>query len=399
MKKIEFSTEDFSNAFFYAASGTDLQPLLRFSHLVDSFVYVTVDEQLDEREVIQTVRRKLATLQGAYGSEFLELVEEPRSLNLKDFEHETPRDWRKLLTTEFLANYARVFGRFASLENWALEFRFSRMVGNRRRPVRLVYLNGEALATYMALSCNGRVAPRVFCSIQSGVLECETSPMVAYWGTGIALPEFWVRGLHQRRYYEDSGAHDLRVRSAFRPVDQFNFFCQSYEGWSGHLNSKNALDLAGLESRDDSLVRAFARTSSRITIPKRVVFNNRHNRIRIRRERLNLEKASNYDLVLLPGRLSRRWEAAGRNDVSCRAECIQAPPGAHAGMRMPAGVKSCLSKLNTLADDKSLGKIALIPDAYEDEGAALAEWARAYEGDCDVDVYLAEPLDFVDIQQ
>jgi hypothetical protein len=60
-------------------------------------------------------------------------------------------------------------------------------------------------------------------------------------------------------------------------------------------------------------------------------------------------------------------------------------------------MNSCLNQLDVLCAGNNLTRVAFIPDAFEDEGVVLAEWARTHAASCDVDVFLAEPLDFQDL--
>lgn len=387
MKNLHSS--DFARAFFYAAAGTDLQPLIRFSHLCDTFVFVSVGTHLDPDTVIKSVEEKVSTLNSVYGT-FLEQVDEPEMTHLQDLEHEQPAGWQRLFPEVVLREYAEVFSPFAAEENWGYVFRFTRTLGSIKRPLRLIYLNGEAIATYLALSRNGRYAPKVFCSIQSGQLELQSSPMLPVWAAHQTAPTVWVRGLWQR-WGELDCMHRDRVRSVCAPVGNFKHFGQSYEGWSAKLGAQAIPCQTGGESWFPSIVRTFTRTAP--TCPQETCLPSQGNNVRLLRKRLTPTIAQCYDAVVAPAKLCRRWGRDMVNSFSIEDPGRKSPNYS----RLPAGMNSCLNQLDVLCSANNLTRVAFIPDAFEDEGVVLAEWARTHAASCDVDVFLAEPLDFQDL--
>lgn len=117
------SSHEFANSFFYAASGTDLQPLIRFSYLCDTFIYVSVGRYLDPATVIQSVKEKTEALERAYGP-FLELSDDTLPTHLDELEQEYPAGWQRLFPEQMLREYREVFGSFAREENWGFTFEF-----------------------------------------------------------------------------------------------------------------------------------------------------------------------------------------------------------------------------------------------------------------------------------
>ena len=268
------------------------------------------------------------------------------------------------------------------------QLQFVRRIGGIHRPLRLIYLNGEAIATYLALSCNGRHAPKVFASIQSGQLERGNSPMLPVWAAHQNTPKIWVRGLWQRGS-EPNFMHCNSVRDICTPAGDYQHFGQSFEGWSGRLGSRSIPCEMGGESWEPAIVRAYTRpTLAASCVPRPLCL---ANNVRILRERFVPDATHRYDAVLAPAKLVRRWGS----DVP-KAVCINPPKDGVYYARMPAGMKSSLEQLEMHCATARVTRVAFIPDAYEDEGAMLSEWAR--KNKVGVDVFLGEELDFSDLQ-
>lgn len=77
--------EQFKNSFYYPAAGCDLNPLLRFSDLTDTFVYTNLG--LDEKEVMRYIRWELCRYKG-----LLEIEDDGKSFEKAELEYETNTD-------------------------------------------------------------------------------------------------------------------------------------------------------------------------------------------------------------------------------------------------------------------------------------------------------------------
>jgi hypothetical protein len=382
---------DLDRSFFYGASGVDLQPLIRFSHLVNTFIYVNVGSPF-ACVVRGLIADKIAALQSIYGP-FLELAAEPVNTHLNEIEHESlSADWQSILPRSFQSEYACVFGPFAHEENWALQFDLIRTVGKCRRPLRLFFINGEALATYLALTHNGRQAPKVFCSIQSGRLECQDSPMRQIWNHHKQVPDYWVRGLWGAERSGDEYWAQQAAIPVFCPVSPLPFFVQQYAGWSGKFDPKHKPIGQNAESSAISLVRTFSR--KQLCPMKEVAVGSPCGRTRILRRRFKERSAHHWDVALVPDRLSSRWKYQNAfRDVP--VEAIQRPKMDNSALDLPGGMKASLAKLDSVISNlPANSRVAFIPDAFEDEGALFSHWAGSRTSTCDVDMLLSSPLDY-----
>lgn len=199
-----FTTDDFRRSVFNIGSGDCLQPVLRLSHLSDTFIYVDYD--WTGEQAMAGIKRQLEQTDLLA----LESVEFHDNLGMHDFplrgsagsviphlERVLGDDWNCYHSAFYrpLEMSARE-GR--APRQWAASYRLTRLIPmpdgtTHRRPVRLILIGGEGLATYLGLSGLGAIAPRGVVSIQLGndrdgggvrkMLEsCRTKP------------EFWVRG-------------------------------------------------------------------------------------------------------------------------------------------------------------------------------------------------------------
>jgi hypothetical protein len=65
---MRISTQDFQNSFFYVGAGKDFEPLLRFSHFTENFLFTNLFLSLDE---VRTYAEQFFE----ENSEFIEVIE------------------------------------------------------------------------------------------------------------------------------------------------------------------------------------------------------------------------------------------------------------------------------------------------------------------------------------
>ena len=173
------SDNELQGAFYYPAAGFDLQPLLRFSHLADLFIYT--DPQDGEDEVIAALEH--ATAEPPFEGR-LEMLGRGRHVTEQQLGRSTvlPPAMAKALHDHEMER-RRHFGEIR--HRWAREFHFRRHIDGISRDLRLIYVAGEALATYSAFFSEEDVRPQfsLFDSNSLGRRRCSRGPRSGWWNS------------------------------------------------------------------------------------------------------------------------------------------------------------------------------------------------------------------------
>ena len=207
--------QTFERSFLYLGPGYDIQPLLRFTHLCDTFLYPNLyldrgpveawyDAAFAKARDIEVLGKKVTT----------------------DFDPLTAFDLGPKPCTNVYAtfdmghreymDYVMAFRAAQEQERYAITWRLRRR--STGRPLTLHFFTWEALEAYAALSRAGCHAPQVLCTIETGVLESPRGLMNRFFRDyGRARPLLWIRG------FEPTGVpldrHDRR--DALEPIGEF----------------------------------------------------------------------------------------------------------------------------------------------------------------------------------
>jgi hypothetical protein len=190
MKKI--TTTDFENSLYYIGSGYDIEPLLRFTHLTDIFIYVNLhlsfenisdwyDKQFDLHPDIELLEKSVdnsfdETTHFDLHPDYISHLTQPSFINKEKAE-----------------SYYRAFNHAKNDPQWAIQYRLKRKSINRE--IKFLFLTTEGLASYIALSHNGKYAPKIITTIQTNVLEESEGLMNCYFhNDDVKKPDLWIRG-------------------------------------------------------------------------------------------------------------------------------------------------------------------------------------------------------------
>lgn len=212
MEKI--THHQFQTSLFNIGAGKDTNLLLRFAHLTDSFIYTNL---YISKEEIRSWYREQFFLHPDF-----ELIEKAEIVNFGDAFFEADHFSKGFInpvfpfdTKTFLEDYQRVFYKSRQEANWLLYFEVKFRPLNK--VLKLYYYHGEGLATYLALSKGGQLAPRILVTIQTGFLEYPERHLDSFFARH-AQPMTWVRGFEGDYCYRYSRCTQLNPKGLFGEV-------------------------------------------------------------------------------------------------------------------------------------------------------------------------------------
>ena len=379
---VMLSNTDFRSSFFYPASGTDLQPLWRMSHLTRTFIYVT-GTLASPDQYIKSLRQKLAEGEHRWpGGLSLDEVAELKKGDIEAGPVVAPPGG---FPRNQEADFVRLNAEFARRPSWGLTLRLTRRIGPAvERTLLLHVIAGEGLSTYIALSHGGRFAPTILATIQQGNFEHPQGLMsqaLRAWGHGSSTwgrdlqdaPRIWLRG----RWGTHAPTHRLGWTKRV----------QSYPDWDTRLGADPLL----LEAPEDDVarVRAWCRRDDPlfglqdVAVPE----DTGSTRLTLRRCRLNDRGVASFALAVTSETIAKQLEPA---------------PGLHTWRDLTGTTHPTLTQaLRALSEDPRVAdadRIVMTPVGFEDEGAALMQWCRAGDRAREVEVRYLNRLDFIDLR-
>jgi len=186
---------------FYAGAGKDIEPLLRFSNICDTFIFSNL--YINFEEIHDFLHRALEE------HPLLEIEDEHLDHNFAEHTHfELSPDYHRHLTNvhflpqPFLEDYKRTFMQAHAEPQWMITLRLRRRDLNRR--ITLHYFTSESLATYILLSHNGRHVPKMLVTVETKVLEMDNDVMPALFRHLDSKPPLWLKGFQAQRDWDPS---------------------------------------------------------------------------------------------------------------------------------------------------------------------------------------------------
>jgi hypothetical protein len=188
MKKL--STALFQSSIFNIGAGFDLEPIKRFHHITDTFIYTNVYIDCDE---IKDWYTKEINKNG--GLELISVHEEHTASEMFDMGTSLPSiDAARIepfKSNGFWPAFNRTFSFCRAHVPWLLVF--SIRIKSTNRVVDLYYFYGEGLSTYIHMSKKGQVSPIGLITVQTGKLEYPQQELDTFFQKA-AKPLFWLRG-------------------------------------------------------------------------------------------------------------------------------------------------------------------------------------------------------------
>jgi hypothetical protein len=385
MKKI--TKEEFNSSFFYIAPGLDFEPLMRFSHMCDTFIYANLYYTFDE--VLEGMTSYFS------GHPFLKLGDIKKSdVNpLMNFDlHPTHQrhlsDALAVLDKEAQRAYLDAFTPALKEPEWMIEVEVTRKQTGKK--VMLKYFTGEGLASYIAFSHNGLYPPKVLATIQTGVLEAPNGLMSKIFNHTQSSPFIWIKGFEPDEYedvWEKNNALAYKD-DVFQCIgSDFSF------GWEVPVTyQRNKFNKLEKTIRH---CKAFIKETDKKKLEKMPFRNYGKNQLiqnsiaditqNLKEEDnvMILTSALNEKLLQNPVQLSKIkiWEE--ELDIANNQKC---------------SMKDSLSLLEKLGAENKYTEIYFTPFGLEDEGILLDEFLnKEYAAKMNAVVY--RPLDFINLKQ
>jgi hypothetical protein len=236
---MKITKEIFSKSFFSIAGGYDIQPLLRFSHVTDFFINVTLE--LEQNAVVEWYDQAFKKCNDIDVEEKIVINNFDETnyfeLNEEYFNHLTRPDF---ISKEDLIDYRNTFKQFEHVQQYAVVYRIRRKSLNRK--LTFCFCTAEGLASYVILSQNGKFAPYILSTIQTGVLEQPNGIMNRFYeNESRKRPLLWIRGFepNQTRSFLSNFNGALGCNGIYNKK-ALNFNSKWYCGWSYRPRQKSS---------------------------------------------------------------------------------------------------------------------------------------------------------------
>jgi hypothetical protein len=371
------STEMFSNSFYYPAPGFDIQPLKRFTHLCDNFLYANLF--INKKDVLDWYNRELN--RGDF--EILETTihddfREENFFELDNNYRQHLANWPRLyMQANELSVYLQAFEPAYHLPQFLIHFRVKRKSLNKI--VNLYFFTGEGIASYIVLSKNGEYAPRVLGTIQTGMMEKPTGIMNNFYSNeNNARPLLWLRGFEPDSYFYGFRGND---NDALGNLGVFSVKLIDFRAWDcGRYN---------LYSDRKRYVKAFVteeQNTKNLQLSPQYFSQNHTYRI----ERLNPNDAAYSDnFVVCGAHHLNRLQQDNINIIGVSWEAVLGyTPIYHVGQQI-----EMLQQY--LINNVIKSNVLIFPNCFEDEGKLYQESILTIKNR--TETVLSSPYDFFDL--
>lgn len=282
------------NASYYCAAGIDLQPLLRFGDITSDFIYVSVD--INREEYINSIKSYIDNLNTKKNKTYLK-INSILDFKLSDIEH--PKQGQLInripewMGDNDFENYLANFNELRKKsEHYNLHINFTLTIGSIKKSLNLFYITGESLATYEAIFVSQDIAPKIFISIQSGLIEIPSRCTNRMFETHSQRPKVWIRGV-----WTDSNVNHEYIRpDVFNLYGLYNKNIGEFRNWDSQME----INIAGTtdSSKKYRVVKAYGEKKEWEICEevKDIVFESKNKNLKIRKllENWNGNLAENY---------------------------------------------------------------------------------------------------------
>lgn len=354
--------EQFRNSFFYPAAGCDLNPLLRFSDLTDTFVYPNLG--LTEEETLKYMDSELWRYKGILEAENLDRKFTKDEL---DYYKNTDDVYSAFENKREIDDYENLFNKYLRTPFWGRELIFNRVSGGIKRKLRVIYFSDEGMRAYIGLSRKGIFVPKYLCTIQSGELEEPEGVMERLMENYETYPDIWIRGFQYKKgyFHKNFTGKYLYRNDSLMCKGIFNKKIQSYGKWFANptYQSKNIFNF-------NRHVSAFCREGFEPNVIDYKIIKSQNSEIKINRKPLVVQDFKNYDAVFTTNNLLKKInKQTGTKDNTVLWDEI---------INNESYIYPDISKFMEFLENKCIKNnyknVLMTLVGYEDAGDYLQEW-------------------------
>lgn len=395
------SKSDFSECLFYPAAGTDLQPLLRFSHMCSTFVCPNVSSTYTPEKYVKVIDQKLKRL-NHWSSGILERVYEVEPLTINDLDYSDHRNVpASVFSTSNQMEYMKAFKVHMDPSKWwGIKLKFIRRIGNIERKINWFVFTGEGLASYQALSHAGQYPCKIFITVQSGLLEKPQGILERLFETHEKMPQFWLRGKWKLNKNDRSLQYGLGNSSKFSfasEAGRWNRKVQSYPAWNSNMGEKGRWG----EENDNGSSIVIAFSNQDLKLQNKCVFKSHktNKEIKLCKSEIIETDFKNYDAVFLTKNLLDRFSQKYKNLEHVNFFLFDKKNMSLDCGPMPDNIMyEALIWLDNICKEREWKKVLINPVGFEDEGQALMQFLDTDGYIQQLTVKYTDEWDFADLR-
>jgi hypothetical protein len=260
----ELTKEQLKQSAYYCAAGIDIQPIVRFGDIVNDFIYVTLD--VSKTELINGLKASISKANTSLQKEnaSLELISYV-DFEIDQIEHEKQNrlifDKPDYFSEEEFKTYSKSISPFYERnDDYFLVFDLRLTIGHLERNIRLFHITGEALATYDVIFRNQGIAPLIFISIQTGLIEIPERFSNKMFELSLSKPKIWLRGVWISKEKEFRVLHpEIFNDEVFSTQGIYNENIGEYRGWE--VEPLKEINSSYDESKTIRIVKAYGMKS------------------------------------------------------------------------------------------------------------------------------------------
>lgn len=396
---MEITKQQFQDSLFYPAAGTDLQPLIRFSHLTDLFIYPTVSELYPTFEsYVEVIDRKLERLND-YAPGALRRVGDVRPISRGDIEAVSPSGI-EVFSERDREDYEKAFARLRdSGDCWGVSMHFERKIGDLVRKLTLYVLHGEGLATYAAMSHNGQCPCKIMVTINSGVMEEPEGFLEKLMLRHPYVPVFWVRGkwtLPDPNLPGDDREQRLPEHRSFaREKGRWNRKIQSYPFWNARMGEASKPNEES--GHELGLCTVIAFSDKDLALNNEVIIRGNHT-VTLLNARIGEEDIQNFDAIFLPHSAAHVFSDDIRLENREQLQFYEGLDAGDFGGMPERTLPLALEYIKRTSLERGWDNILMCPIGFEDEGVYLNDFVKQGGDPLQITIKFADEWDFADLR-
>lgn len=363
---------------YYPAAGTDIQVLLRFSHMITHIVAPNLSRILDTEEISRRFRIKCNTLNMYYNKELLTYdgFFKLDSSHFNEYMDYDLLDINKVIRPKKeREQYFKAFKDFYKQELTAHAHVFTRHYNNYSKKLVWISLNTEGLATLLILRKLLGKSPKIITTIQTGVMEEPRGLLFDIMTRYDINPVIWVRGIW-------TPFPEFRYGGCRKAI--WTRLAQRYNYWYSPLGAEDDSGEENYFSSGLSEVRAYTK---KLPYNEQYTYEHRNNpdrSIKLFVKKLDAESAKSFDVVFAPEWIAEKIDnAQSWESISDRSSELF--PSMLFG--------EILDYIRDYSKANKNKKIAIVPTGYEDEISMIPHFVEMENDNLDLSIFVENYMD------